>query len=228
VPNAVDPAPPSIRFRSVFGISEESPLLLHVANFWPVKNHLNLLEMFRRTPAAWRLALIGHPSEDLPYFRRVQEAASRDGRVLLIPGLPPDQVSSALEEADIVLLPSLGEVSPLVILEAMSHAKPWVATPECGAAVGHAGGLIAELEDFPSILGTLLGNKRIREALGEAGRLHWRACHSWEVVGRAWDELIQNGKVTGSFEMPPAIAQQKARLAASARERPRPGLRIGA
>lgn len=202
IPNAVERLTGHQGFRTRYGINETIPLLLHVANFWPVKNHDGLLATLREMPGNWRLIMIGHPSSDSQYMERVSQAASQDPRIILILGLPPQEVAGAMAAADIVLLASFGEVSPVTIMEAMSHGKPWLATPSCGAVHDFAGGMIAPLERFPDIITHLLSHPEIMASLGRAGSGHWKSCFVWEVVASAWDELIQIGTLKTTFERP--------------------------
>jgi glycosyltransferase involved in cell wall biosynthesis len=96
-----------------------------------------------------------------------------------------------MAEADLLLLPSLAEATPLVLVEAMSHGLPWLATPTCGSAHDHAGGLIRALEEFPAAIAELLADPEARTALGAAGRAHWEAAYSWDVVGPRYVALLE-------------------------------------
>jgi len=212
LPNAVDCLPPPYNFRQTYRIPEDAFMLLHVGNLWEVKNHLGLLQVLHEMPDDWRLVLIGYPGGDAEYVARVQAELLLHPNALYIPGLPPEGVAAAMAAADVVVLASHGEVAPVTILEAMSHGKPWVATPDCGAVHDWAGGLIAPLGDFPAVLTRLWEDHRLRQTLGQAGYQHWQACYSWEVVAAAWDELIkavgQIGNLSSSFDMPPPVARQ--------------------
>ncbi|MDD2338417.1 MAG: glycosyltransferase, partial [Geobacteraceae bacterium] len=177
-----------------------------VANLWPVKNHDGLLRTLRNMPGDWRLAMIGHPSDNMEYVKLVRQEASLDSRVILIPGLSREDVASAMDAADIFLLASHGEVSPVTILEAMSHGIPWLATPECGSIRDFAGGLITPLQEFPATLKLLLTHRNIRIALGEAGQRHWQSCFTWDVVMPAWSQLIQTGSTAFCFEIPDDVS----------------------
>jgi glycosyltransferase involved in cell wall biosynthesis len=202
IPNATEPENPELTFRQRFNLAEDETILLHVANLWRVKNHLGLMNAISFLPGKWRLVMIGHPSEDADYVRQVRDAAARDRRFLLIPGLSHDQVAAAMAAADIVLLASHGEVSPVTILEAMSHGKPWLATPECGAVHDNAGGIIAPLERFSSILQVLIIQPELRHKLGRLGWEHWNASFTWKQVTTAWEQLIFMDEASVSFEMP--------------------------
>ncbi|MDD2338568.1 MAG: glycosyltransferase family 4 protein, partial [Geobacteraceae bacterium] len=87
LPNATSLEQHANDFRSHYGIPDETPLFIHVANLWPVKNHDGLLRTLRDMPGDWRLAMIGHPSDNMEYVKLVRQEASLDSRVILIPGL---------------------------------------------------------------------------------------------------------------------------------------------
>lgn len=191
VPNAVERLPPTAGFRDRWMLEPDVPVILCVANFWSEKNHIGLLSALRDEPGNWQLALVGGPSPHDPELAtRILDLAQQDERVCWLGPLSRAEVASAMAESDVLVLPSLAEATPLVILEAMSHRLPWVATPQCGAATEHAGGVIAPVERFPSVLTALLADSRSREALGEAGHLHWRACYSWDVIGPRYKDLL--------------------------------------
>jgi len=78
----------------------------------------------------------------------------------------------------------------------MSHGLPWIATPTCGSAHDHAGGLIRPLAEFPRPIGELLADPAARTALGAAGRAHWEAAYSWDVVGPRYAALLEGGALS--------------------------------
>ena len=200
VPNAVEriaaPAAPA----PTASISGDSPLLVHVANLWPVKNHLGLLDALREHPGDWRLAMIGAP-EFPEHAAAVQRRAALDPRVHLLGPAPPDAVAAAIEAADVLLLPSLAEATPLVLLEAMSREVPWIATPTCGAAHDYAGGLVLPLELFAEGIDFLGANPTLAQRLGTAGRQHWNACYTWDVIGPRYARILR-GQPVGGLDTP--------------------------
>lgn len=207
IPNAVDYTEPDAPFRERIGLDETTPLLLHVANFWPEKNHLELLAELRRTAGDWHLVLIGRPSTGKPELaEEIFAAAELDTRVTIIPGAHPATVSAAMSEADVLLLPSRAEGAPLVLLEAMSHSLPWIATPDCGAALDHAGGLIAPVDRFPQLIGKLLASSEARAALGESGKRHWQMSYTYEVVAERLEQLVLGQPLTVDDAPEDAIA----------------------
>jgi glycosyltransferase involved in cell wall biosynthesis len=129
LPNATTPLEPNLDFRQTYGFAPDKPLLVHVANLWPVKNHPGLIESFRKLGQDYQLALLGNPSGDLEYARQVQHIAAQDPRIKLLHGLSGPQVAAAMQAADLVVLASHGEVFPVSIVEAMSHGKACAAPP---------------------------------------------------------------------------------------------------
>lgn len=203
VPNAVErvePRGPS----PVTGVPHDASLLLVVGNFWPEKNHTGLLHALRHRPAGWHIAMIGGPSPEYPeLIGEVTRLAQHDPGLHLVGPATPEQVSAAMQEAQMLLLPSVAEATPLVILEAMSHRLPWIATPSCGAAHDHAGGLILPLDQFGEGIGFLLDTPQAARTLGDAGHAHWRGCYTWDVVGPRYGKMLR-GEALADLRAPDA------------------------
>lgn len=212
LPNAVTPVPPSFEFRKKYGIPDDCFMLLHVANLYRVKNHIGLLRALERLPKDSRLVMIGYPAGEPAYIDAFLKELARHPQVLYIPGLDVDGVSSAMAAADLLLLSSDGEVSPVCILEAMSHGVPWLARPSCGTVTEQAGGIVSELDKFLEIVLLLKRDQELRRQLGEAGQRHWQACYSWETVISGWQQLIESGGMVARYEMPAELAATMERL----------------
>ena len=205
LPNATTPLASSTDFRRDYGFDPHKPLLVHVANLWPVKNHINLVKTFKSLALDCQLALIGNPSGHGDYVEKVRSLVAEDRRIKLLHGLSGEKVAAAMKAADLVILPSLGEVFPVSIIEAMSHGKAWLATPQCGAANELSGGIIAPLADFPRVITEVLGDKSVLERLGNLGHQHWKHCNQWSILGQAWSELINTGKLSAPLSPPPGV-----------------------
>jgi L-malate glycosyltransferase len=97
----------------------EELLLAHVSNFRPVKNSPKVIDVFAevcsKVPA--RLFLIGDGPDKAECIARAVELGV-SGRVLSLP--PMVEIERILRIADVLVLPSLSEAMPLVVLEAMS------------------------------------------------------------------------------------------------------------
>ncbi len=213
IPNGVTAGVPSGTFRTNYGIPADAFVILHVANLYAVKNHLGLLRAFDNLPTGAKVVMVGRPSEERAYVRDVQDALRARPDVLYIPGLSAEEVAAAMEEADLLVLASHSEASPLCILEAMSHRLTWLATPECGAVSEHAGGIMTELDTFSSYIRCFMQKPELRRALADAGYQHWQACYQWRDVLQGWIEVIEQGALTRSFSMPDVIRKSMASLA---------------
>jgi glycosyltransferase involved in cell wall biosynthesis len=191
--------------------------LLCVGNMWEEKNHVGLLEVLRDEPGDWTLRIIGGPPPPTqpnpePALRAL---AAADERIQLTGPAPASEVAAAMAESDVLLLPSRVEATPLVLVEAMSHGLPWIATPTCGAAADHAGGLIVPLGRFPDAVRFVLSDDDARAGLGAAGRAHYEAAYTWDVVGERFHALLSGDDELPAAPAPPEAAEATAR----ARER---------
>jgi len=205
VPTARDPAAPS-----------GTPRLLCVGNLWEEKNHTGLLETLADDDGDWTLRIIGGeppPSHPSP-AAAVHMLAGADARVALTGPAPAGEVAAAMAESDILLLPSRVEATPLVLIEAMSRGLPWIATPTCGSAPDHAGGLIVPLDRFPDAIRFLLSDDEARSALGSAGRAHYEGAYSWDVVGERFHALLSGSDALDPALAPPAAIEATARVRA--------------
>ncbi|HET6508902.1 MAG TPA: glycosyltransferase family 4 protein [Baekduia sp.] len=212
VPNAVIAADPDPSVLGRVGLAPGDPFLLVVGNMWPEKNHVGLLEHLARHDDDVPLVHVGTPSLLHPGLaEEISAAAGRDPRVRLFGAGSREEVAGLMRGASALLLPSLAEATPLVVLEAMSHGLPWIATPHCGAVHEHAGGRIVDLDAFLPTVRELLADEPARRALGEAGRAHWSACYTWDAIAPRYDALLR-----GESELPPLVAPEPATPAVAA------------
>jgi glycosyltransferase involved in cell wall biosynthesis len=191
--------------------------LLCVGNLWEEKNHVGLLETLAGVPGDFTLRIIGGPPpptqpNPLP---RLEQLAAADGRVQLTGRAPADEVAAAMAESDLLLLPSRVEATPLVLVEAMAHGLPWIATTGCGSARDHAGGLVVPLAQFSDAIRFLLADDAVHAALGVAGRAHYEAAYSWDVVGDRFHALLSGAAEVPGAALPPEAAESTERARAA-------------
>lgn len=113
--------------RTAMGLPLDAPLLLHVARFTPQKAHLTLVAAFAqltRTRPSARLMLIGTG----PTRKATALAVQQAGLTGIFFSDPRDDVADLMSAADMLVLPSLFEGLPLVLLEAMAVGLPIVAS----------------------------------------------------------------------------------------------------
>lgn len=173
VPNPVDvnhftPPPPSYARR------DARPTVVHVSAFAKVKRTLDIVESFAdpRLPANSRLVMVGEGPDLEAAVQRADELGISE-RVHFA-GHQAD-VRPFLWDADLFVLASEAEGSPLVLLEAMACGTPWVATPwgaaaelpsgECGVTVA-----IGNPERLAAAIGELLRDAPRRAAMGARAR----------------------------------------------------------
>ena len=219
VPNATEETPAGASLRARLDIDDGRPMLLMVANFLHYKNHLGLLAALEGRRGDYHVVFAGNPpvgQDEQPELTARREALmAAEPRLHLAGGISPELVAAGMREADLLLMPSLIEATPLVLLEAMSHRLPWIASPTSGAAPEWAGGLIAAVDRFGDAIDHLLADRHARSSLAAAGREHWEACFTYDVVAARYDALLRGAADLPDLPPPPAA------LAATDRERGR-------
>jgi glycosyltransferase involved in cell wall biosynthesis len=116
---------------------------------------------------------------------------------------PQDDFSmaAAFAAADLFLLPSLFEGTPLTLIQAMMSGLPIVTTATCGmkdVIVDRQNGLLVPIRSPQALMtaiGTLLVNQSLRAQLGRAARAEARARYTWdraaEPVLRAYETVMR-------------------------------------
>ncbi|MDQ2758656.1 MAG: glycosyltransferase family 4 protein [Actinomycetota bacterium] len=151
--------------------ADAAPTVLFVGNDFERKGGPQLLEAFRlvraRVPGA-RLQVVGTP-HPIPPQDGVEVIGRVDGR---------EAMSRLYAAASVFVLPSTFDPFPLVVLEAMAHGLPVVATRQCGVpemVVDGTTGMLVEPGDdlVPQLVEALvqvLGDPADAARLGAAGR----------------------------------------------------------
>ncbi len=214
IPHGTHKNDKNIDFRSEFGISKNKPMILIVANFWPVKNHLEFFKYFKDCKLDCELVVIGNKISNYDiYFNECLKLAETDPRIKILGGLERQIASAAIRDADLLLVPSLGEsAGPLVILQAMSYGTPWLATKHCNAVNDEAGGVVTNLENFNELIEVLFSKPQFLVELGKLGREHWERCFQWNKMMDAFLEIIDSGYTAKDFHFPEDIKKKNESL----------------
>jgi glycosyltransferase involved in cell wall biosynthesis len=101
---------------------------------------------------------------------------------------PRRQVVSAVQEADLVLVTSSREASPLVVLECMAAGTPWVSL-DVGCVRENSGGVVvSSAEEMASVTVQLLQDPQRREQLARDGRKVAVERHNWDRIAELYEK----------------------------------------
>ncbi|MGE0024280.1 MAG: glycosyltransferase [Hyphomicrobium sp.] len=200
------PVPRNEELRKALAGGSDRPLVLTPARLHEQKGHRYLLEAAAHVPGALFLF-----AGEGPERQRLEAECRRLGledRVRFL-GHRPD-IPELLSLCDLFVLPSLYEGLPLSVLEAMSYAKPVVATAAGGtdeAVVDGVTGRLVPLRDphaLAQAMNSLLRDRETAARYGAAGRRRVEDAFSVPRMLRG---------VTGIYEELLAGRPQPARLA---------------
>lgn len=162
--------------REKFGVAPEVPVVISVAVLREPKGIQHLIAALRgildRVPEAM-LVIVGEGDHG-PALRRQVAELRLDGHVRFA-GLQTD-VAELLAMSDIFALPTLGDVLPTAIAEAMAAGLPVVASDVGGVpemVVDNTTGILVPPADEPALADActrLLRNREEARAMGLAGR----------------------------------------------------------
>lgn len=156
--------------RSDLGLDEGSFVAVMVARMHAVKDHPTLLRAFKAVKASQdRLVLVGDGPDREKVERLVTDLGLRDAVIVLGQRSDAEQIMGL---SDVVLLTSVSESFPLVLLEAAKAGRPVIATDVGGVkALIEPGktGWIFEPGDEAGLRQALTDAKASKERLPEMG-----------------------------------------------------------
>lgn len=182
-PGPVDHDPAAALVRH--GISRG--FLLYVSHFYAYKNFERLIRAYRALPERlqenYQLVLVGAP-HDARYFAEIADliGSTKTDRIIVIPGASKETLRDLYTGTSLFIFPSLVEACPNILLEAMAHGAPVLASniapmPEFGGAAARYFDPFSQQEMTSAIL-ALLDDKTARarmrsESVVQAGRYTW-------------------------------------------------------
>lgn len=206
----VDPVERTTRHSDTGGTA-----FLCVAAVHPGKGHDVLLDALAGLgDRAWTLSCVGSLEVAPGYVSSLQTqvyARTWERRVLFTGPLSPAAVGTAYETADLLVLPSRSESYGMVIVEALAHGLPVVATAVGGIPealggrepVGAMPGLLVPADDATALTGALrawLDDPGLRERLGRSAARRRPMLRTWEAtVTDVDDVLARAGARTGAW-----------------------------
>jgi L-malate glycosyltransferase len=191
-------------------------MIMTVANYTGEKGHDELLRVFKRLPVDATLVSAGATTPGVGCFDAFKREAElingnpsfRGKRVLMVEGRDRALVCDMLKCADLFVLLSNIEASPLVLFEAAAAGVPFVASDVGNSreiARWTGGGVIvrgrprpngrvrANLLDALWKLSRLARDPGRRRALGKAGRASWQRRFTWEALTAQYLDLYAAG-----------------------------------
>ncbi len=166
-------------------------ILLYLGRLHPKKNLANLIRAWndtfnsRQSSNSWVLAIAGWDQGG--YENELKRIVALPSVVFLGPQFGAEK-TKCYRGADAFILPSLSEGLPMTVLEAWSHAKPVLMTPECHLPEGFSAEAALRIGSSPQEIA--LGLKQItemsendRRAMGNRGRDLVTRNFSWLRIG---------------------------------------------
>jgi glycosyltransferase involved in cell wall biosynthesis len=198
VPNAVDAemfgGADGRAARRSLGIPEEEAVVAYVGSLEALKGVDVLVEAMTRFDEAPLLTIVGDGSERENLERQVSAAGLGD-RVRFHGWVDLEAVPTHLAAADVLVLPTMSEGFPNVVLEAMAAGLPVVATNVLGIpeiVTDGENGILVPPRDPRALheaMATLLADANLRERIGAANR-EVAAAHTWEALGDQLDACL--------------------------------------
>lgn len=204
IPNGVD----TERFGKVTRHRHERPTIAFIGRVTPIKDvqtFIDVAEMLRERFPDLQALIIGPLDEDPEYAQGCIAEVNRRHLTETISFTGPVDVLAYLGHIDVLVLTSISEALPLVILEAGGAGVPCVATDvgACreiiiGAAGEHdatgPGGMVAPVgasDEMALYIGQLLENPNILRTYGDSLQRRIREHYRAEVVADAYSALYQ-------------------------------------
>jgi len=187
-------------FRPATNTSNENPQILYTGALYPLKGVEHLIRAFatvtKQQPKA-TLKIIGKGPQECS-LKHLTKTLKLETKVTFQNFVPHTQIAQYIQKCTILCFPSLGESFGKTIIEAMSCAKPVIATNQGGAKEiitdGITGILVppAQPKQLAQKILYLLNNADIMQKLGENARKTAAKQYSWETIAEKYHILYQN------------------------------------
>ncbi len=182
--------------RSDLGIRDDERIILFVGRLTLVKRIDMLIELSRmlsREGIRFRVVIVGD-GEYGEYYRQMAQGV---GGMIFLGPVPPVEMPRYYALADIVVLPSLSEGLPNVLLEASASGKPVIATDVGGIRdiiLHGTSGYLFDAGDIRSLYACIMqlfSDTGLAERMGRAGFKHVSENFSWRIVTDAYEAMYR-------------------------------------
>ncbi len=177
----------------------DSLRLVFVGSLIPRKSVSTLIEALALLPLHHTLTVVGEGPEESG-LRGLCDSLGLAGRVAFVGRKHPEDLPAVLAESDVLVLPSLGEGRPNVVLEAFAAGRVVVASDIEGnrELIGQdERGLLFPPGDAHALAHRLrrLESVDLRDRLGRAGRTYIERCElTWGHCARRYEALFRTLK----------------------------------
>jgi glycosyltransferase involved in cell wall biosynthesis len=205
IPNGID----CTRFGGIRSASRNNrPTVALIGRVVPIKDvkcYIRAAALVRSMVPDARLFVMGATTEDPDYFAECRRLVAQLGMDDCFKFTGPVRLPDVLGEVDVVVLTSISEAQPLVLLEAGAAGIPSVA-PDVGScrelieglpteqpALGSGGFVTAPADPVATAraIATLLRNPALRARCGTSMRERTRRYYNKDVVDSAYRQLYQ-------------------------------------
>jgi glycosyltransferase involved in cell wall biosynthesis len=167
--------------------------ILVVGYFSPIKNQLAVIKLLKKIPKHINCVFIGQRKG--AYFEVCKKRAAELKLVNRIVFLQDDECNLAKQIAQSILIfsPSITEVLPTTLIEAMAGGTPFVATP-VGAVRSFLGGILADTEDSQvKAINLLISDSDLWERYSYSGRLQYKSEFTKEHIALQLKKAVMIG-----------------------------------
>ena len=179
---------PKNGFRSKYDITT-SRVFLCVASYSSGKNQEMVLRAYlqAKVPDS-TLVFIGPECND--YSNNLKELTAKQNKfVRFLEHIPRQMVTAAYHEADLFVFGSLVECFPLVIVEAMASATPFISTGVGSIPQLPGGVVISTVEEMSGTIRRLADKGPEWQQLAKAGRQAWEEKYRWDRIVDQYEAL---------------------------------------
>jgi len=199
IPNGVDPSDRYVSpqsFRKLLGIPKSSIFFLCVANYCLRKDQGFAARAFRQAAIPdSTLVFIGSEFNEFSAVFQKADATwampEAPGKIIWLEKKGRETTLAALADCDVFVLSANHEAQPIVLLEAMSESKPWIAR-NAGCIPEMPGGVCVFSEKQMALeMRRLAQNTSARSALGNIGLSAIKSRFSRISYANSYSNLIQ-------------------------------------
>ena len=179
--------------RTRFRLSKDTKIILSVGREHPTKAFEKGIESFAKISSRVPDAIYIIIGSGVNKWSSLAKDLDLSKKIIFCDGLYKDELIGAYKSADIFFSPSRGELSPLVVLEALAAGLPQVVTNISGSRdiiKSGENGILVEpenLEDMADAIETLLTNKQLCQNM-ENANVAKSKLYGWDKISRLYLE----------------------------------------